>query len=81
MKIGFPWDHFKCQEIARMQDFAPFTPELLRAARPPAVKPPLRGVCVGGGGGGGGGYLTRLLNRFEYTSFWGSYGPDIFNVI
>ena len=32
----------------------------------PAVRPPLRG---------GGGSL--LLNRFEYTLFWGSYAPDV----
>ena len=46
-----------------MQDFAPFTPELLG--------PPLRG-----GGGSLSWPSTRLLNRFEYTSFWGSYAPD-----
>ena len=32
--------------------------------RPPAVRTPLRGPS------------TRLLNRIEYTSFWGSYAPD-----
>ncbi len=37
--------------------------------RPPAVRPPLRG-------GGGSWPSTRLLNRFEYTSFWGSYASD-----
>ena len=35
------------------------------ATRPPTVRPPLRGGS------------TRLLNRFEYTSFWGSYAPDL----
>jgi hypothetical protein len=36
--------------------------------RAPAVRPPLRG-------GGGSWPSTKLLNRFEYTSFWGSYAP------
>jgi hypothetical protein len=41
------------------------------APRPPVVRPPLRGRW---------GWVTswpstRHLNRFEYTSFWGSYAP------
>ena len=36
--------------------------------RPPAVMTPLRG--------GGGSRSTRILNRFEYTSFRGSYAAD-----
>ena len=42
----------------------------LSAPRPPAVRPPLRG-----GSGVTSWPSTRLLNRFEYTSFWGSYAP------
>ena len=38
--------------------------------RPPAIRPPQRG-----GGGVTSWPSTRLLNRFEYTSFWGSYAP------
>jgi len=37
---------------------------------PLAVRPPL-----GGGEGVTSWPSTRLLNRFEYTSFWGSYAP------
>jgi hypothetical protein len=44
-----------------MQDLALFTP------RTSAVRPPLRS----------GGPSTRFLNRFEYTSFWGSYVPGV----
>jgi hypothetical protein len=38
------------------------------APRPPSVRPPLRGEE-------GSWPSTRFLNRFEYTSFWGSYAP------
>jgi hypothetical protein len=38
--------------------------------RPPSVRPPLRS-------GGGSWRSTRLLNRFEYTSFWSSYAHEI----
>ena len=39
--------------------------------RPPAVRPLLQG-----GEGVTSWPSTRLLNRFEYTSFWGSYAPE-----
>ena len=56
-----------------MQDFASFTPALLGALsdpRSPAARPPLQR-----GGGSLRDPSTGLLNRFEYTSFWGSYAP------